>query len=447
MYPTIILFSLIFIIFVFCISLQFYMIHRVGSNILNINEYLYYNFGYINYIKSVVFFIIFLILNNLVIIFSYLYNIKINKVKSILVVLCCILSLIIFTLFFLPAHCPLNLCIYSTAKNIKSISSMKNESYISFIGIGDTQIAFDFNSIKLSKNRIMNNRNLINMINLLIIKIINNNYSNIHFNNIYIKQKFKKSSINLIGLINPGDIVQFTGSAGYYNTPNNLGIYEYFYNNNPEDKGLLTLSTYETLGNHDYDPTHLFAKFMNYPPKKTIIRRNKKRKYIVNSDENGNYSCDFGNLHIIFINLHIDEGPIFNYDGTTILSDIPKSNIKFLKNDLQKFHAKLHNNFTSHKWCIVTHNYKKKPFKQRIKNIIKKYEKNFIGILCGHIHTNTLIVDNIYDYTNKYYYILPSPINNNNIIEITYFIFNNINKFLDVLQIKYYNNTYYITKI
>ena len=155
----------------------------------------------------------------------------------------------------------------------------------------------------------------------------------------------------------------------------------------------------------------------------------------------------FWNLHIIFINLHIDEGPIFNYDGTTILSDIPKSNIKFLKNDLQKFHAKLHNNFTSHKWCIVTHNYKKKPFKQRIKNIIKKYEKNFIGILCGHIHTNTLIVDNIYDYTNKYYYILPSPINNNNIIEITYFIFNNINKFLDVLQIKYYNNTYYITKI
>ena len=43
---------------------------------------------------------------------------------------------------------------------------------------------------------------------------------------------------------------------------------------------------------------------MIYPKKKNnvtklINRRNKHRKYIVNSDENGNYCCDFGKLIII----------------------------------------------------------------------------------------------------------------------------------------------------
>ena len=281
------------------------------------------------------------------------------------------------------------------------------------------------------------------MVNLLVSKIKNSDNSNLIFGKGTAEELFNNSKQNLIGLVNPGDIVQMTSAAGHMFKTNNLGIYEYFYNNNPEDKGLLNLSTYEVLGNHGYDPNYsFFAKFLNYPAKKAIIRRNTKRKYIVNSDSNGNYSCDFGKIHMIFINLHLSE------ESMGDLSDKPKTNLKFLKDDLSKFHSKLNNTTGTHKWCIITHDYNDEFNNGNVSNIISNYKDNCVAILCGHVHPRKLILSYTFDKNdlNKKSYILPSPAGGNN-NEITYFVFNNITGKFNTLKIIYKNRIFNITQV
>ena len=447
MYLVISLITIIFIVFILCFFLQNYLVVTFGKDVLSMDEYLYFNYGYINYPKTIFFMAgIFVILIGLVFLLNYIFKKKIfiSKAKKIILIIfisLSIISLLVFTAFFLPAHCGLNFCHYKEAKNVKSISSMESEQSISFIGIGDTQMTYFAGDKTLTRKRLKDNRQIIKMINLLVSKIKNNDNSNLIFGNDTAKELFNNSKQNLIGLVNPGDIVQMTSAAGHIFNVNNLGIYEYFYNNNPEDKGLLNLSTYEVLGNHGYDPSYKFAKFLNYPAKKAIIRRNTKRKYIVNSDSNGNYSCDFGKLHMIFINLHLSE------ESMNDLSDKPKTNLKFLKDDLSKFHSKLNNNTGTHRWCIVTHDYNGEFSNNNISKIISNYKDNCVAILCGHVHPRNLIsrrFDN--NDSSKKSYILPSPAGGNN-DEITYFVFNNITRKFNTLKIIYKNEIFNITQV
>lgn len=427
-------FSVFFIIVLLIVAIFINEILIVKYEKLSYVDYLKYTYGYINYPKTII-----LLLLSLIIEFTLLSLIihiakskyKYFKVKVMIMILLIILLFIIipiFILFYLPQHCAFNLCSYDKQSYL-SIDDMKNKDYISFIGIGDIQLFLsnDF------KNRNINILNLVKKINLLVDKIKNNDNTNIRFKSNSAKTLFNASKNYLIGVINPGDLTQ-ASYDGRFLTSNELGLYEYLFNLSPADNGLSNFYNYEILGNHDYQSKYgdwpidklLYSNFPNNS-KSLINRRNIHRKYIVNKDENGNYSCDFGNLHIIFINLHLlskdlDRGK-------------PKTNLKFLENDLNKYSDKLHNNSNSKmRWGIVTHDYNHNDI-NNIRNVTDNYNDKLLMILSGHKH---YIRPKIYK-TDLYNIILPSPTDNSRIMNkhrLLFFVYNNKTSNLDILEIR-----------
>lgn len=425
----------LFITYIFCFFFFNEKVKKIG--IITMKEYLYYNFGYINYPKTIVFMIIFIFILLLIYLIKKIMKFKYKKTLLVINILT-IQILLIFTLFYFSEHCIFKLCDYSKPNK----KDMSNENYISFIGIGDPQLDYDIDNIPLAKNRIENNYNLIKHINQFTDYIKKSDYNNIIIDE-DTRTKLDDSKDNIIGLVHPGDMTQFGSPDGF--TPFSsdiLEMYEYFYNNNTEDKGLLNLDTYEIMGNHDYDTHTSHAKKIdlnrltdNYPSRELLRRRNKYRKYIVNKDDNGNYSCNFGNLHVIFINIHLNDTPL-SYSEDNLkdkLSDKPVGNLQFLKKDLEQF--------KNQKFIIVTHYYDNELNNTNIQNIIDPYIDNMIMILYGHIHTPEYELTNILYKKNTYKKMrMPAPafeIQNKSPgynYQFIYFIFDNYNS-----ELKYYS--------
>ena len=434
----------LFITYIFCFFFFNERVNKIG--IITMKEYLYYNFGYINYPKTIVFMIIFIFI--LLLIYLIKKIMKFKYKKTLLAINILIINiLLIFTFFYLTEHCTFKLYDYSKPNK----KDMSNENYISFIGIGDPQLDYDTDNIPFAKNRIENNYNLIKHINNFTNSIKNNDYTNININSNH-KKLIEKSKDNLTGLINPGDMTQFGSPDGF--TPFSsdiLGMYEYFYNNNTEDKGLLNLDTYEIMGNHDYDTHTSHANKMDlnrltdvYPSRELLRRRNKYRKYIVNKDNTGNYSRNFGDLHVIFINIHLNDTPLgYSEDKLSdILSDKPVGNLQFLKKDLEQFKNK--------KFIIVTHNYEDELTNTNLQTIIQPYIHNMIMILCGHIHVPVYNLTDI-DHNNTTYkkMIMPSPAtsSSNYNYQFIYFIFDNKNFKLECYSVDFQNGKYNVSLI
>lgn len=434
----------LFITYIFCFFFFNEKVKKIG--IITMKEYLYYNFGYINYPKTIVFMIIFIFILLLIYLIKKIMKFKYKKTLLVINILT-IQTLLIFTLFYFSEHCTFKLYDYSKPNK----KDMLHENYISFIGIGDPQLDYDTNNIPLAKNRMENNYNLIKHINQFTDYIKKSNYDNIIIDEDTIKidkdtrTKLEDSKDNIIGLVHPGDMTQFGSPDGFSPFSSDiLGMYEYFYNNNTEDKGLLNLDTYETMGNHDFNIRQsLYHKIDlnrltdNYPSRKLLRRRNKYRKYIVNKDDNGNYSCNFGNLHVIFINIHLNDTPL-SYSEDNLkdkLSDKPVDNLQFLKKDLDQFL------FKNQKFIIVTHYYDNELTNEKLKTIIDPYKDNMIMILYGHIHLPKYELTNIvYDKTTYKKMIMPAPafeIQNKSPgynYQFIYFIFDNYNS-----ELKYYS--------
>lgn len=254
---------------------------------------------------------------------------------------------------------------------------------------------------------------------------------------------FKKSmSDEIIGVINPGDCTQFGENDGSLRRIiNDIGSYEYAFNNNKEDNGLLNTSSYECLGNHDYHAEYnkyhyfnfldkLSKKILGNPLKSMQLRRNKNRKYIINSDDEGNYSCDWGDLHMIFINLWPSHDKL---EGAE-----PKKSIKFLEEDL-----KIHGH---KKWMIITHHIPIPDDEDDFKNVTSmklfdkiyhKYQNTCLGGLVGHVH----VFDLNYTQLNNNFkiHLLPGPaaayVNYRKFTNIPYFIFDQKNQKMSLFKI------------
>ena len=433
------LLTIIFIVVLLLITIFVNPILFIDNPILSYTDYLRYSFGYINTLKTSV-----LLSSSFIIEFILLFTLiktiktKFRKRKLRIFLLVSQVLLIFFILpvlilFYLPQHCSFNLCTYKE-ESYESIEDMKNKDYISFIGIGDIQLFLSDNF----ENRNSNILNLVNKLNLLISKIKNNDNSNIEFRNDDARSLFENSKYNLIGVINPGDLTQ-TSYDGRFFSHNSLGLYEFLFNLSPKDKGLSKFYNYEILGNHDYQSKHgdftidkLLYNFLPNNSKSLINRRNENRKYLVNKDENGNYSRDFGNLHIIFVNLHLS--------SKDLLTGKPDTNLNFLKGDLNKYHNQLNNKSNSKmRWGIVTHNYDGELELTHIYDIIKDYKKKLIVILSGHKH---VVYPQIRQLNLLKTIILPSPAINEklNTVRLLFFVYNNITSELNYLKIKIENN-------
>lgn len=433
-----IIFMTIIIVITLLISIFINDIIFTSFDSISYSDYLKYTFGYINYPKTIILilvplFIEFILIGLLIYILGVNFKYKLIKIiLSVLLIITFIFIVPIFLLFYLPQHCSFNLCTYKEPQ-YPSIDEMRNEEYVSFIGIGDPQI-FLSNEFKARNTNIYN---LVSKINLLIKKINENDSSNIVFGNKRARELFNSSKNNIIGVINPGDMTQASYDGRFFSA-NELGLYEYLFPLSPDDGGLGNFYNYEILGNHDYQSKHgdwtraviLYSKFENNS-KSLLNRRNEKRKYIVNKDENGNYSCDFGNLHIIFINLHLSHDKL--------LTGVPESNIIFLKNDLKKYESHLKNESNSKmRWAIVTHGFNQVDLRNNeIGNIISNYKNKFVAVLSGHEHvlrTHARSINYKYSYLHV---ILPSPTINEKIDKniIAYFVYNNKTSKLDIITI------------
>ncbi len=422
----------------------YYKIKKIDE--IKLKDYLYYTYWYINYPKTIFFTFIYLLVIYLI---YFIKKISTYHYKKIVLGFTIILiqSLIIFIFLYFPYHTPFKLYKYSKPKK----RDLKKEPFIGFLAIGDPQL-------EINKKRIEQNFKLINHINTFIRQIKNNDFSQINFNQETeteknnIKKFINDTKNNLVGLINPGDMTQTGSLVGFSPIePNTLGMYEYFYNNNTEDKGLLDLDSYEILGNHDYDTKTSQLKKIDinkiidkYPSREIIRRRNKNRKYIVHKDNNGNYSCNFGNLHVIFINLHLSEEKII--ESNTFLSDKPKTNKEFLKKDLEKYCKNM-------KFIIVTHFHTNNlSIKQNnsMMNILNPYKDNLLIILSGHHHlkewfyvsknNNMILPSPAYKNNEPYKHQYQSPYQYQYQYQFVYFIFNNLTKKLDKFSVSYDDN-------
>jgi hypothetical protein len=353
-----------------------YLLFVKLSYIENKGLYLYSNYirfslFYINKYKSII--VILLIYLNFFLSKQFYKN-K-NKKVAILIIIS-ILVLFLYTLYYLPQHCQHNLCklFYTKPSEIGNFKNLENERFISFFGCGDIQFFMNKNF----KIRAEKTKQLVKAMNIINEKIKNNDYSNINFSDDFTKKILFIGNKNLIGLLNPGDNTQI-GEDGRLFSSNIIGLYEYYFNNNPEDGGLLDIPVYDILGNHDYDshektePSHKI--YYGIPSLDMIKRRILYKKYVVNKDNYGNYSCNFGKLHIIFINIWPK--------NAKLLSGIPYNTINFLNDDLKKF-GKM-------KWMILTHGEIVKFSDETLKLILDNdYHKNYLLYIHGHIHLRNL---------------------------------------------------------
>ena len=386
---TIIVILYIFVIFVFT------SLHSGYDD--TILEKIKVNFGWLNTKKMVTFTLIIFIL---LFIFTYFYQIirpkrssdYLVKLKSsyqglasrILMIIIYIFIMLAI-LFYLPRHCAFGL----TSNKIVKEDSLSKKGSINFFAIGDIQNTHAKSNIDDETNwgwrvRLDATKVYIKAINDLVIKLKNNDYSNIdvsHTGNI-IGDVFKKQmKSGFVGLVSPGDCSQY-GSDGRMFTTNAVGFYEYGFGVNPEDGGLLSIPSYECLGNHDYDVEGQALYADGNPMKEMQLRRNKYRKYVVNKDEHGNYSCDWGKLHMIFLNV---------WPSTyKLVGGNPEGSLEFLSADLKMHGHK--------KWGLVTHYIPRSDdFKKYFDNkgqfvmadfdkIFKQYKNNCIGGFYGHVH-------------------------------------------------------------
>lgn len=220
-----------------------------------------------------------------------------------------------------------------------------------------------------------------------------------------VKKEWKSTEFKdfeLVGVISPGDCSQYNCDGRWF-TCNNMGPYEYEWNMHPDD-GLLKIPHFETSGNHDYEwDSNIFYSYRTNSVVSMLNRRNKKRPYIVNSDPHGNYSCDFDDLHMIFINVWPAK------PERHLITGIPYGSLDFLKSDLKKHGNK--------KWICVSHWI---PFKKNLLDgedniksgltlpkrrgeehsgwydfiqIMKEYGKNCVALLCGHMHVGKSKID------------------------------------------------------
>ena len=312
--------------------------------------------------------------------------------------------------FNLTKHCALGLSWYSKPKS----EDLTNNKNINFFAIGDIQNNHNLLAGKpeIWDTRIRVTNQYINAINDLTNKFKSNNFDNIDLSNLTKEQKelfMDISKDEIIGLISPGDCVQYGNSDGRLHKSNSVGAYEYALNNNTEDGGLLDIPSYECLGNHDHDMDEgsIINKVLyldGNPTTNMQNRRNNYRKHVVNKDEHGNYSCDWGKLHMIFINIWPSNEKLLTGD--------PTGSLEFIEKDLEEHGHK--------KWMIVTHyipqntsfaSWDLDTDTQPMKDfgvIYDKYKSTSLGGLSGHDH----VLDGRYTtggHNDFKYHTLPGP--------------------------------------
>jgi len=367
-------------------------------------------YGSINYLKLPI-----------ISITALLLNLMINNIETNITYLFCFLLLSFGLFVLLPSHCPLGLCFYCNPK----IVNLKEKEYINFFALGDIQNLHhvhqttDKDGLKWH-NRIYATELYINSINQFVENIKNNDTSNMNMTSLNKSQKnlfLKIIKEDIQGVINVGDCTQLGNNIGSITGKNDVGAYEYAFNNNPEDNGLLNIPSFEVLGNHDYDSDFLHEKeewlavaknlllFEGNPLVNMQLRRNNKRRFITNKDKYGNYALDMGDLHIIFINVWPS--------NERLLSGDPTGSLEFLEKDL-----KLNPN---KKWLFVTHFMPKvnKTFDELIDRhdkprrylkefgiIYEKYKENCLGVIYGHWHLRKM---RYFDNIGLQHYNVPGP--------------------------------------
>ena len=385
-------------------------------------------FGSINIIKAPIIILCTTVISMLT---TFLYTNTLNFKKTMTTIYVMIYIIMYVTISFnITKNCGLDLCWYSNPKS----ENLTEKDTVNFFAIGDIQN--NHNATAGGDGwgkRIKGTGIYIKAVNELSDKFKNNNTTNFNLSDLKDEDKeiFSKVFNNkIIGLINPGDCVQFGSADGRLHKDNSIGAYEYAFNNNPEDGGLLNIPSYECLGNHDHDlDVNIAEKILYLDGRNPMVdmqkRRNKYRRHIVNKDGYGNYSCDWGKLHMIFINIWPSDEKLLTGD--------PAGSLDFLKRDLRIHGHK--------KWMIVTHyipiiddfsqNYtawdiKDKPALSKFGEIYEQYKETSLGGLCGHEHR----LSGKYKTTPNGFkhHILPGPAefstSPTNIIEVPLFSFN-----------------------
>ena len=340
-------------------------------------------------------------------------------------------ALIGFILYYLPKHCALGTCIYNKVTE-KDLSKSKN---INFFGVGDFQNDHYQDGDSKNSSKYINRRAIsakyISSINELVKKFKNNNLDNIILDNLDETDKnhfLEVMKDDVIGLATAGDCVQkpndgraniLIETLANESYRNNMGAYENMLANNPEDGGMLDIPSFECLGNHDFDTQEIIHnedkdtskdvivkndlgyKFDDKSPMEEMqLRRNQYRKYVVNKDEHGNYSCDWGGLHVLFLNVWPSRYNLINGE--------PKGSVDFLIDDL-KIHG--------HKsWMVMTHYahygktwtswYKGNPIMEDFGKIYEQYKDTCLGIMYGHVHSKFGMYRNMLGCD---YHLLPAP--------------------------------------
>ena len=330
-----------------------------------------------------------------------------------------IILLVLWTLclmYFIPQNAAWNLVDYG--KPYTPLTHQDN-TIITFLGIGDTQVFDDF------YNRDFNNKLAIANIN----KFASIVYPLIQQNdtlNIY---------SDIMGLLIPGDTTQ-TGEDGRAFTKIYVGDYERMYGLG--DNSLLRMPAYECLGNHDFDaynkiyPRHQI--YFGEPPATIMIkRRNKHRRHVIASDSNGNYYWKWGSLTVIAItywpnmhstNLHMNDSFEF---VSNVLSRMPP-NSKYIimthyipnplgtPTDIQFPHA------TTLKGTEC----------EFLLNILGNRKSDLLAIVIGHLHLRKM-----YDEVNSdgiRIVIPPSPANPDYDGAFVMFKYHTINETLHVVE-------------
>ena len=335
------------------------------------------------------------IINNLIILISAIFIIflvynNIDSISSGEINWYLLIGTIFFTLFiglyiffFYAQYCALKMCKFNKYKT----KELKDEKYISFCLVGDTQVAYNDISTRVSQEHHKANLELVNILNKFNSTTDINDFDlddNWDDNS---KKFLMESKKNLTGVIHVGDLVHWATDSRFIGTKNSIAMNYYIWQNNPTDGGLLQIPLYEVLGNHDLTGIDLWYRADGSPCLKVHNERVKSKNYVVNVDKKyGHYSCDFGNLHIIFLNGMTGNNNMI-VDNLSDAHNI--SGIEFLEQDL-----KLHGNKP---FFIVAHfseliknweiNYPKNDFDTRYENIISKYAHNFYGVFNGHLHS------------------------------------------------------------